>query len=180
VSLAVAGCDGGATRIEITGSASRLVLRPADIPEGMARFESGPDPAGRPVGSPAQGPRPRSAWVSRFRQVDPSEVAGPLVVESTAAVFPSEAAARADLGRHRRELSSIPGAEPVSLPRIGHDAVGVAFDQPATPRDVRFFRIAWRYGNTTASLTVQGFDVVPEDALDLARAQHRHLEEAAR
>ena len=50
----------------------------------------------------------------------------------------------------------------------------------AAPRPIRFFRIAWRAHNVTASLTVQAFegDVSLADALSLARLQQRRIETA--
>jgi hypothetical protein len=173
--VALSGCDGpDAEPDRITSDASRLVLQPPDVPEGLARFDAGP-PEGR-----GMGPRSRSEWVARYRQVDPSIVEGPLVVESTAAVFPSDGAARADLKRRTHDLEGVAGSESVTLSPIGEEALGVTYDQPAIPREVRFFVVVWLHRNVTASLTVQGFEgkVTMGDAVELARAQHRHLEEA--
>ena len=43
---------------------------------------------------------------------------------------------------------------------------------------MRFFRVAWRYRNATAAVTVEGFDgrVHAADAVALARKQQRRLE----
>jgi hypothetical protein len=42
---------------------------------------------------------------------------------------------------------------------------------------LRFYVIAWRYRNATASVTVEGFDghVQPADAIGLARRQQARL-----
>jgi hypothetical protein len=181
--VTLSGCDGPDTEPDrITSDASRLVLQPPDVPEGLARFDAGPaEGEGRPLGS-ATGPRPRSAWIARYRQVDPSTVKGPLVVESTAAVFPSDGAARAALKRRSRDLEGIASSESVTLSPIGEEALGVTYGQPAIPRDVRFFVVVWLHRNVMASLTVQGFEgkVTMGDAVELARAQHRHIGEANR
>jgi pimeloyl-CoA synthetase len=51
---------------------------------------------------------------------------------------------------------------------------GVTFVQPGA-KPVRFFRIAWRDRNVSASVTVQGFGarIALSDALALARKQER-------
>jgi hypothetical protein len=178
--VAGAACEGSADGVLVRGPASRLVLQPRDAPAGMARFGSAPDGSTRSFGSGGSDePEPRATWVSRYRQVDPAVVEGPLVVESSAALFDTVNDARVDLARARGGLQGLGGADRVSLPSIGEESYAVTFEQPATPRAVRFVVIAWRFGNATASLTVQGFDVTPEDAVPLARAQQRHLEEAA-
>jgi hypothetical protein len=75
------------------------------------------------------------------------------------------------------QLSGDHKAIPVS--GLGPDAVGVTFTQPGS-RPLRFFRLAWRYQNATASITVEGFDgqVNQEDAMALAHKQEKGIEGA--
>jgi hypothetical protein len=176
----IVGCQAETPPDRITAGASRLVLQPSDIPEGLSRFDAGPLGGSRTIGS-SPGPRPRSAWIARYRQVDPAETDGPLVIESLAAVFPDESGAVADHEQRRRDLGNLPDAEVRSVPRLGHATFAVTYGQQALPRDVQFFVVAWRHGNATASVTVQGFEgkISLEDAVSLARLQEAHLEEAA-
>jgi hypothetical protein len=181
----VAGCDAGAGGSGLVEApASRLVLRPVDVPEELVQFDSAPV-AGRDrpfEQGPPQGPEPTSAWASRFRQADPAVQEGLLVVESRASVFAEESSAGLDLKSHRRDLTSVPGAETLPPPGIGQEGIAVVFHQPAFPRSARFIVIAWRYRNVVASVTIQGFEggVEAMDATELARAQQRHIQRAAR
>lgn len=122
-------------------------------------------------------------WKSRYRRAGTQETRGALVLESRADLFPSSGAAATDVDAYEQEfagdLAQLPG-KTVSVD-LGDDAIGVTFTQPGTERAVRFYRLAWRRANATASLTVNGFDGLLElrDALALARRQDARLLAAA-
>ncbi len=66
------------------------------------------------------------------------------------------------------------------MPRVG-DASAGATQTLAGTRTVRFYVVAWRYGNVTASVTVDGFEgkLRPADAVALARRQQARIAAAA-
>ena len=65
----------------------------------------------------------------------------------------------------------------VTVPKIGDQTLGQTFVQPGS-KPLRFYRIAWRYRNATAAVTIEGFDgkVDAADAIALAREQQRRLQ----
>ena len=117
-------------------------------------------------------------WIARFNRPGTPKTRGPLVVESRADLFKSAGGAKKDLGAYR-ELFTSPALSQrrvVTVPKIGDDVLAQTFVQPAT-KPLRFYRIAWRYRNATAAVTVEGFDgkVDAADAVALARKQQRRL-----
>jgi hypothetical protein len=180
LALQVAACDSGST-IAPT-KLSQLVLREQDIP-GFTSFASGPqvrlDNQGT-VRADASRYGREGGWITRLRPADSTLTAGPLVVESRADLFKTSEGAKSDIAAYRVLFSQLSGdhkAIPVS--GLGPDAVGVTFTQPGS-RPLRFFRLAWRYQNATASITVEGFDgqVNQEDAMALAHKQEKGIEGA--
>jgi hypothetical protein len=84
------------------------------------------------------------------------------------------------MAAYRAQFSQLSGDhKEFAVSGLGQDAVGVTFSQPGG-RTLRFFRIAWRSQNATASITVEGFDgqVSQDDALALARKQEKRIEGA--
>jgi hypothetical protein len=156
----------------------RLVLQPADLPAGFRQFDWG-----RITRTDVQPPRADpvrfdrvDGWKARYRR-SASTGTGPLVVESRADVFRSEDGAEQDLAAYRiqfegdiREASG--SGRLVPVPLIGDEAVAMTLVQEAL-EPVRFYSVAWRQGNVTASVSINGFDgkVSLEDAVRLARAQ---------
>ncbi|MDP8956118.1 MAG: hypothetical protein M3N24_04060 [Actinomycetota bacterium] len=175
---AVASACTGSTLIS-SERASSLVLQPGDVPPGLARFDFGPE---NPQGRPFAGNREaglRAASVARYRQVDPSDTEGPVVVESRAEVFAGKDEASAQL--ERKISAAAPRGRPVSVPKIGDQTVARTFTQRATPVDARFFVIVWQHVNAVGLITVQGFDgnVQLRDAVSLALAQQRRMARAS-
>lgn len=169
--LLLAGC-GGEDEIPAR-EASRCVLQPADLGAGYVRFDEG-----RQLGADAAPPRddPRrfgrtAGWKARFRARAADVRGRPAVVESMVDLFGGEDGARRDLDAYRAARG---GAE-VRTPTIGDEAIAGTEDQG----EVRFFSLAWRTRNATASLTISGFGVRLDDALALARKQQARLERAA-
>jgi hypothetical protein len=178
--LVIAAC-GGSSKISSKGL-GKLVLQPSDIGTPFASFGDGPqitlDNAGTPRADPTRYGR-EGGWIARYHRSGTKATKGPLVVESRVDVFKSDGGAKSDFGEYRTMLVHQPGAAPRSLapPAVGDETVETTFAQ-AGVLAVRFFRIAWRYRNATASVTVQGWDgkVTRADAERLAREQQARLQ----
>jgi hypothetical protein len=178
--LLTAACDSGSTIA--TSKLSQLVLTEQDMP-GFTSFSKGPQVRLDNQGTVrADGSRygREGGWIIRLRPADSTKTAGPLVVESRADLFKTSDGAKSDLAAYRVLFSRLSGEHTeIAVPGLGQDAVGVTFTQPGS-RTLRFFRIAWRSQNVTASITVEGFDgqVSQDDALALAHKQEKRIEGA--
>lgn len=177
--LALASCGGGGGISK--QSLSDLVLRRQDVGSGFAPFYSGRqtqlDNQGTPRSDASRFGR-EGGWIARFRRSGAAGASGPLVIESRADLFSGTGGAGKDLGLYKRllESSGTQQAQSLKLPKLGDEAVGSTFVQPGG-KPLRFYTIAWRYRNATASVTVEGFDghLRSEDAIRLARRQQRRL-----
>jgi hypothetical protein len=90
-------------------------------------------------------------------------------------VFGNSGGAKSDFDAYGEAFRRTPAAfDYVTVPSLGDAADGITFRQTG---GIRFFRIAWRDRNATASITVQGFDgkLRLADALRLARKQEAHF-----
>jgi hypothetical protein len=184
LALGLAACGGGGGPTIPKDSLSKLVLHQHDVGASFAPFSSG---AQAPIDN--QGTLRADAsrygreggWIVRFHRAGSTSTSGPLVVESRADLFGASGGARKDLDLYRQMFASSPGSAHRSLApsSLGDEAVGDTFLQPG-PKPVRFYRIAWRYENATAAVTVEGFDgkLTQADALRLARKQQRRLAHA--
>jgi hypothetical protein len=175
--LGLAGC-GGSHGISAK-NLGRFVLQQKDVGPAFEAFNSGPqttlDNQGTPRADPARFGR-EGGWIARFHRAGSAQTRGPLVVESRVDVFKSTGGAKSDLGAYRTLLGDLPGARTIAAPQVGDAAAAVTFTQ-AGALPLRFYRIAWRYRNATASVTVEGFDkkVREADAVALARKQQARL-----
>lgn len=157
----------------------RLVLQQQDVGRVFSPFNSGPqtrlDNQGTPRADPTRNGR-EGGWIARFHRPGSPQTRGPLVVESRVDVFKDAKGAKTDLDAYRSLLAGLPGARLITAPEVGDGAVAVTFVQPST-LPLRFYRIAWRYRNATASVTVEGFDkkVGAADAVALVRKQQARL-----
>lgn len=173
--LGLAACGGGGGIPK--GSLSDLVLRRQDAGAHFVAFYSGRqtqlDNQGTPRSDASRFGR-EGGWITRFRRSGATGATGPLVIESRADLFSGSGGAGKDLNLYRHQLET-PG-KPLTLPKIGDGAVGSTFVQPGG-KPLRFYVIAWRYRNATASVTVEGFDghVRSADAIRLARQQQARL-----
>jgi hypothetical protein len=178
VAALVAGCGAGGKRIS-EAKLSRLVLREQDLPPIFSSFNFGKqirlDNSGTARADPVRYGR-KGGWIARYNRPGSSDTRGPLVIESRADLFDDAGGAKSDLAAYRIDFSRIPGSDlrVLSLPKLGDAALGVTFVQPGA-KPVRFFRIAWRDRNVSASVTVQGFGgrLALTEALALARKQER-------
>lgn len=187
VVLAVAACGGGSSSGIPAGSLSKLVLQPADVP-GFDQFDAGKqvtlDNAAGARKDPERFGR-EGGWKARYRRGGGPSTSGPIVVESRADLFDSEQGAVKDLAAYRHDFDAAVAAAPravreLEAPRLGADATALTISQPGL-NPTRFFRIAWRYRNATASVLVQGFAgrVKLDDAARLARREQARLAAAA-
>ena len=185
--VAVAGCAGsGGSGDEPSvpaGKLSQAVLQPDDLPSVFTRFD-----AGRLVGSDLH-PGPRGAldrfdreggWKARYKRAGSSATAGPLVVQSLVDGFASGGGARDDLDAYEQEFrqavsSSRGSAELIDAPRVGDESVAYLRVQEGEPA-TRFYTLAWRYGNVTASVAADGFaGLTTGQVVRLARKQQARI-----
>jgi hypothetical protein len=178
VALALAAC-GGSGHTVAAGQLSSLVLGSKDVGGAFASFYEGPqvnlDNAGTARTDPTRYGR-EGGWIARYHRGGSPSTRGPLVIESRADVFKDAGGAKSDLLAYTDVLDKMPGARPLRLagPTLGEGAVGVTFVQ-ASSKPLRFYRLAWRDRNVTASVILEGFDgkLRLDQALDLARKQER-------
>lgn len=178
---AVAGCGRSHTASVSANNPGRLVLRPGDLGPAFTTFAEGPqvalDNAGTVRADATRFGR-QAGWIARYRRFATRETHGPLLVESRVDVFKSVPGARSDFAEYRTVLQHQPGTQPrpLPVPRIGDGTVGVTFEQ-AGALPVRFYRVAWRYRNATASVMVEGWagKVEADAVISLARKQQKRL-----
>ena len=123
-------------------------------------------------------------WKARYKRSGSTGTRGPLVVESRLDLFEGDGGAQDDLDAYEREFkASLEGGlagRLLRVSRLGDRALAITFRQGAGRFATRFFTIAWREANVTASVSVNGFDgkVTTRDALTLARKQQRRIARA--
>ncbi len=186
VLVALTACAGGGERSVEPGDLRKIVLQPTDLPADFVRFDEGEqlraDMGGGERSVPDRFGR-EGGWKARYKRSGTAATRGPLLVESRADLFAKTDGAEEDLDAYRRELSgTVAGSglsrKVVDAPTIGDGAFAVELRTSGTPT-VRFFTIAWRSGNVTASVSVNGFELSLRDALALARKQQRRISKAA-
>ena len=190
IALAVAGCGGGSHGAIPEAKLGRLVLAARDVPD-MEQFDLGQqthlDNLVGPRKDPARFGR-EGGWKARYRRAGTIATRGPLVVESRADLFSSDSGAKSDLAAYDEEFRQMINSAPRLRRRLpapaglGTDALAMTMRQPgAGSSSVRFYRIAWRDHNATASILVEGFQgkVTLAQALALAHRQQAHLRDAA-
>ena len=162
----------------------RMVLQQSDVGAQFIRFDEGPQArADAPSDDRADAKRfgREGGWKSRYRRSGSIETKGPLVIESRADVFADADGAETELEAHEEELRG--DATLLDSPAgLGEAAVVATTVQGSAPAEVRYYTVAWRRGNVTASVEVNGFagGLARADAVRLARAQDRRMERAAR
>lgn len=176
---AVAGCGGSGREVK-EAQLAEVVLQPADLPHAFVQFD-----AGRQVRlDRVPGPRfdetrygREGGWKARYNRNGTKDTRGPLVVESRVDLFRDTGGADTDLDAYREQFKTTPvGARVVRVPQVGEESVGMTSTSGGNPA-VRYVTVAWRDGNVTASVTVNGFapNLRVADAVALARAQERRI-----
>lgn len=182
VALVLAGCslgdDGGGASIE-RAELEAVVLQQEDLPRAFIRFDQGRQGiADRPTGErsdPARFGRV-DGWKSRWRRAGSQRTKGPLVVVSLADVFESEDGAKDEL-----EAIEQLGFEAREAPDVGDEARAWESLQGGGAGGVRYYLIAWREDNATASVLASGFEgrLTFGEARDLAQKQAARMSRAA-
>ncbi|MBA3383076.1 MAG: hypothetical protein H0T20_00285 [Actinobacteria bacterium] len=178
--LVLAGCGGGGDSLDASDLRD-LVLQPADLPE-FQRFDEGRQllADARPGARSDPGRFGRDGgWKARYRRADRVR-GGPQVVESRADLFDDDDGARRELGAARREHDDTEGATPLAGLTLGDESAAYVLVEPGI-EPVVTYRIEWRDGRVTASITVNGFEgqLTRDDALELARTQDARIRERA-
>jgi hypothetical protein len=179
--LPLAGC-GSSGRTIPKSELSKLVLQPADLPNGFAAFylgkqlqadqtprRSDPNRFGREGG-----------WIGRYRRAGSPKTRGPLVVSSRVDLFGDAKGAERDLQLYRGDVDS-GTLKRVTVKKLGDEAVA-ATTATGGSFGVRNYVIAWRRANATAEIEANGFArrFTLAGALALARRQDARLRAAAR
>ena len=180
--LLLAGCsltgdDGGSS---VTPEHLKdLVLQPADLPRAFFRFDEGREGAVETGGKPERFGR-EEGWKARYRRTGTAETKGPLVVASLVDLFQSADGAEDELAavRAARTVQGL-GWKPVEAPKLGDEAVALTTDQGTGRNRIRFFFVAWRDDDVTASVEANGFaGLALEDVAALAQKQARRIADA--
>jgi hypothetical protein len=177
----LAACGGGAKTVPAS-QLPQLVLHESDLHGPFMAFDVGRqtqlDRVPGPRSAPARFGR-EGGWKARYNRPGSARTRGPLVVESRADVFKDAAGAAKDLAAYRAQFARQAGGRALRVGRVGAEAAAAMQQRPGRPA-ARFVSVAWRDGNVTASVTVNGFapGLRPADAVALARAQERRIARA--
>lgn len=166
--LALAGCRHEGEDTVPVSELPKLVLRPADVPGGLERFDEGrqaraDQPGGERVALDRFGRI--DGWKARYRGRDRN---GILVLESRADLFNDDDGAAEELAQAKASAQG--SVEEVA---IGDGAFVATTSQPGFPRPVQVVVLTWRFRNVVGAVTVNGFRgaVTRADAVRLARRQ---------
>ena len=179
VVLVAAGCGGGSAKHDAitAAAAAKLVLQPSQLPPPFTQFDGGKQVlADRPSGPRFDTTRfgRVGGWKSRFKRAGDATTRGPLVVESRVDLFADDDGAKKDYGAYLLQYHDAGGK---ALGGLGDEAHSFTFTTGSGQFEVRYYTVAWRERNATASVSVNGFDgkLTLADALKLARSQERGM-----
>jgi hypothetical protein len=189
LSLVLTGCAGDDESTLRSAQLPELVLQPSDLPPVFERFDEGPQGAAdAPAGARADPARfgRQGGWKARYSREATTDTTGPLVVESRVDLFESEDGAEDDLEAYRQEFAEAAAdpsrgqAEVLPPPELGEGAAAWTLREIGV-MDVRYFTVAWRTRNVTASVRLSGLEgkLTLEDALEIARRQQDRIAVAA-
>lgn len=188
--LLLAGCsgdDGGGGPQVSVSKGPDLVLSSADVGKPFTQFDEGEQrrtDMAPPRDDPSRFHR-QGGWKARFQRGGTVKTKGPLVIESRADLFESTGDANKDFDLYKEALDELAfgaaGQTVEPAPKLGEEAHAAAFRQGLKPTAVRHYAIAWRQGNVTGYVIVNGFDgrLTLADAVELARKQEKRIERAA-
>ena len=106
------------------------------------------------------------------------------MIESRADLFESTGDANEDFDLYKETLDELAfgaaGQTVAPAPKLGEEAHAVTFRQGLPPTAVRNYAVAWRQGNVTGYVMVNGFDgrLTLADAVNLARKQEKRIQRA--
>ena len=179
VLLVAAGCGGGSAQQDAISksAAPKLVLQQSALGAAFTQFDGGKQVlADRPAGPRFDTTRfdRLGGWKSRFKRAGDATTRGPLVVESRLDLFAADDGAKKDYGAYLLQYHDAAGK---ALASLGDEAHSFTFTTGSGQFEVRYYTVAWRERNATASVSVNGFNgkLTLADALELARAQERRM-----
>jgi hypothetical protein len=177
--LVAAGCGGGSAQQDAISksAAPKLVLQQSALGAAFTQFDDGKQVlADRPAGPRFDTTRfdRLGGWKSRFKRTGDATTRGPLVVESRLDLFAADDGAKKDYGAYLLQYHDAAGK---ALAGLGDEAHSFTFTTGSGQFEVRYYTVAWRERNATASVSVNGFNgkLTLADALELARAQERRM-----
>jgi hypothetical protein len=188
--LLLAGCsgdDGGGGSTVSASKGEDLVLSSADVGKVFTQFDEGEQQRtdmAPPRDDPSRFHR-QGGWKARFGRNGTVRTKGPLVIESRADLFESTSDANNDFDLYKEALdelaSGAAGQTVEPAPELGEEAHAVTFRQGLPPTAVRTYAVAWRQGNVTGYVLVNGFDtrLTLADAVELARKQEKRIRRAS-
>jgi hypothetical protein len=178
----LAGCGSSGPKAS-KSKGPKLVLQPTDVPKGFQQFDAGAqtgaDNSDRFRRDPSRNGR-EGGWKSRYRRGGTPKTVGPLVIESRADLFKSSGGAKADLTDYERVLDSEHAKRIDTSAKVGQATIAATIPGPAGVLRTVGYAVAWRDGNVSGSVTVNGFAqrVSLADALALARKQETRIARA--
>ena len=185
VAFLAVGCAFGGDDEVPRSQLGALVLKPDDLPAVWQQFDEGRQTNADSRPWDAEGPARFGrvgGWKARYRRSGTPTTRGALVIESRADLFESRDGAQKDLASLADAIGRAEGLPrmPVDAPQIGDASVAATLMEPREPNAVRYYLVAWRDRNVTASILVNGFEgrIRLEDALRLARKQQQRIEAA--
>jgi hypothetical protein len=187
--LLLVGCsgdDGGGGPTVSASKGEELVLADADVGRPFTQFDQGEQrrtDMAPPRDDPSRFHR-QGGWKARFQRGGTIRTKGPLVIESRADLFESTGDASKDFDLYKEALDELAfgaaGQTVEPAPKLGEEAHAVTFRQGLSPTAVRHYAIAWRQGNVTGYVLINGFDgrLTLADAVNLARKQEKRIQRA--
>ncbi len=175
--VGVAGCGGHSDTIA-RKEAPKLVLQQSMLGAGYTQFDGGRQVMADRQSGPRFDPRRFAridGWKSRFKKG--GSTTGPLVVESRLDLFKGSDGAHQD---YLAYLSQYKDWRPRQVAGLGDEAHAFTSSTGSGRFAVRYYAIAWRERNATASVSANGFDgkIELEQVLRLARAQEARMAKA--
>jgi hypothetical protein len=178
-----AGCLGGGDGSSASQGES-LVLSQSDVGDEFTQFDKGSQRL-----SDLTPPRDevdrfgrKGGWKARFSRPGTRTTDGPLVISSLADLFGSEDGARKDFELYEQFVGGFEatGGERIGIsdPALGDEFAAVTYQQGLPPNVTTYYVIAWRTGNVTASLNLNGFKLTWEQAVALADKQDQRIRAA--
>jgi|tagenome__1003787_1003787.scaffolds.fasta_scaffold20983544_6 hypothetical protein len=173
-----AGCGGHGGNAISQKSAPKLVLQQSMLGAGYTQFDGGRQVMAdrQPGRSDPQRFDRIDGWKSRFKKG--GSTLGPLVVESRLDLFKANGGAHQD---YLAYLSHYKDWESPEVTGLGDEAHAFTSTTGSGKFAVRYYAIAWRERNATASVSANGFDrkITLEQVLRLARAQEARMAKAS-
>ena len=188
--LLLAGCsgdDGGGGPKVSASKGEDLVLADSDVGRPFTEFDKGEQrrtDMAPPRDDPTRFHR-QGGWKARFTRGGTVKTKGPLVIESRADLFETTGDASKDFDLYEEALDELAfgaaGQKIEPPPKLGEESHAVTFRQGLSPTAVRHYAVAWRQGNVTGYVIVNGFDgrLTLADAVNLARKQEKRIQRAA-